>query len=197
MVAVARFNYGALYRGMDLTWTPWPPVWPRPTGWPIPLAWADEPLCRGWDYMDVTSPITAQPGGLCASARDCLIRTARNELAPPRLLRDVRTRCWSFHCRAYLPVIADFDAQLYAEGCRFVAGELRDNYVAAVRNLPAQGMIWAGGDSRAAARSPQPIITIAHRWPGNAIWIGGCSRRNSPTRPVSQTSTIFTRPATC
>jgi hypothetical protein len=53
------------------------------------------------------------------------------------------------HCsRGFvLPVIADFDAQLYGEGYSFASPEnYWDNYVAAVRNLPAQGMIWPGDD---------------------------------------------------
>jgi len=53
------------------------------------------------------------------------------------------------HCTAgfILPVICDFDAQLYGEGYYFGSVEnYWNNYSAAVQNLPAHGMIWPGDD---------------------------------------------------
>ena len=53
------------------------------------------------------------------------------------------------HCTAgfILPVICDFDAQLYGEGYSFGSAEnYWNNYSAAAQNLPAHGMIWPGDD---------------------------------------------------
>lgn len=46
-----------------------------------------------------------------------------------------------------LPVICDFDAHIYGEGYSFGSVEnYRDNFVAPVRSLHTQGMIWPGDD---------------------------------------------------
>ncbi len=53
------------------------------------------------------------------------------------------------HCtRAFiLPVICDFDAQLFGEGYSFgPPADYWNNYIGAIRNLPAQGLIWPGDD---------------------------------------------------
>ncbi len=50
------------------------------------------------------------------------------------------------HCTKamILPVICDFDVQLYGEGSSFGSMEDYWDYFASVGNLPAQGMIWPG-----------------------------------------------------
>ena len=81
---------------------------------------------------------------------DCLIELHEMNWRRRELMR---SRCphtvLVSHCTAglILPVICDFDAQIYGEGYSF--GSLEnywDNYSAAVQNLHAQGMIWPGDD---------------------------------------------------
>jgi len=79
---------------------------------------------------------------------DCLIELHEMNWRRRELLR---RRCPHVvlvsHCASghILPVICDFDAQIYGEGYSF--GSLEDywdNFVAPVRSLHAQGMIWPG-----------------------------------------------------
>jgi len=90
---------------------------------------------------------------------DCLIELHEMNWRRRELLR---WRCphavlVSHSTRAFvLPVVCDFDALIYGEGYSF--GSLDDywSYFGFAKNIPAQGMIWPGGQD--AARCPASLV---------------------------------------
>jgi len=80
---------------------------------------------------------------------DCLIELHEMNWRRRQLLRSrcPHTVLVSHNSRGIiLPVVCDFDVSLYGEGYSFDSVENYWNYYRAVNNLPAQGMIWPGGD---------------------------------------------------
>ncbi len=84
---------------------------------------------------------------------DCLIELHEMNWRRRELMRSRRPHTLLVsHCTTafVLPVICDFDAQLYGEGYSFGSVEnYWNNYYAPVQSLPSQGMIWPGDDESA------------------------------------------------
>jgi hypothetical protein len=81
---------------------------------------------------------------------DCLIELHEMNWRRRELLRSWQPHTVLVsHCTTafILPVICDFDAQLYGEGYSFGSVEnYWNNYYAPAQSLPSQGMIWPGDD---------------------------------------------------
>ncbi len=84
---------------------------------------------------------------------DCLIELHEMNWRRRELMRNRRPHTLLVsHCTTafVLPVICNFDAQLYGEGYSFGSVEnYWNNYYSPVQSLPSQGMIWPGDDESA------------------------------------------------